>query len=348
MRRPTLQQAINAGIFIPVGVLPGNIAGCAAIANLAMEQLIHDPLAPDEGWWGGWVSMLFNVGSGGGSTYITAPYDIARVIVMDICQKPIMLRNGFYEYLQFTAGIEPKNCASPKCGIMASQAYERDVVYTLNTFPLAPQLLHAFPTNSGDWGKRIVFQGPDQNGLDIVGIDTVTQSATEGETVYLQSPFTPSVNQFSGITGILKDPTLGPVQVYTSDPVSGATALLTTLQPSETTAAYRRYLINGLPCNCCNSGTPGIQVNTVCKLDFVPVVSGQDYLIIQSIPALAEQIQAIRYSRMDSPAAPALEAKHHAKALGLLFGQLDHTLGKVSTAINVPIFGSAKLRPQPV
>lgn len=349
MIRPTLAMAMAQDIALPVGICANNIAGSAAVVNEAQERLIMDPEVPDEGWWGGWLKMLFNLTPTNLAGYIVTPNDIARIIVLDVCQKPVRLRNGFYEYLEFGIGLQPRGCKPQVCSPSAMQAFERDTVVTLNDFASSPQILRVFPTDNADLGRRIVFQGTDQNGVTILGTDTQTQSATLGETVFIGAPFTNTLNQFSTLTGILKDPTLGPIQVFMVDPVSGASTLLTSMDPNETTAMYRRYLVNGLPCGCCNNPIPGpIQVSAQCKLDYVPVVSPQDYLRILSIPALKEEVQAIRYSRMDTPAAAANETKHHRKALSLLNGQLDHFLGKTQTAVAVSLFGSAKLRPQPI
>lgn len=349
MRRPTLAQAIQQNIGGPVGICQADIAGCAAITNLAQEQLITDPLAPDEGWYGGWVKMVFNVQSILGSSYLVTPFEIARVIAMDVCKTPIRIRNSFYEYLEFGIGLQPKGCNPQVCRPNTTQAFERDTVYTLADFLPTAQYLRVFLSDNADLGRRVVLQGPDQNLIPVTEIDPDTLTTTLGETVYLAAPFATSVNQFTGpLTGILKDVTIGRVTVYMVDPSTGVSTYLTTMEPNETTAAYRRYFVNGLPCNCCS--TPGgiVQVTAQCKLDFVPASSPQDYLIIQSVPALLEQVQAIRYSRMDSDAAAKLEAKHHARAIQLLLGQCDHLLGKVNTAISVPLFGSDRLKAQPI
>lgn len=347
MRRPTFGMAINAGIFKPVGKVTSNLPGMAGICNLACERLMTDPLTPDEGWWGGYQHMVFNVIQTSGYAYIITPGNVARVIVMDVCKRPIKLRNGFYEYLEFGAGVQPKT-RTPVCGSKTMQAFERDNVFTQVDFPSTPQILRVIPSDQADVGRQIVFQGTDQNNVPIYQTDTSTQAATLGETVFLKVPLSNSVNHFSGITGILKDPTVGEVTVYTVDPTTGVQSVLAILEPNETTAMYRRYLINGMPCSCLDGTGNPIQIDTQCRLEFSPVVSPSDYLPILSIPALAEEVQAIRYSRLDSQAAPALEAKHHAKAIQLLNGQLDHYLGKIQTAVSCKIFGSQPLRPNPI
>lgn len=346
MLRPTFAQVKSSSLPAAIGLCAKtNSAGVAMVTNEIQERLLHDPMAPEEGWWGGWLRMLFNVTVGAGAGYIVTPFDIARLILMDVCARPIPLRNGFYEYLEFSRGLEPKTNLTWLSQPM--EAFERDNVVTFATFPTSPRLIRIYMTDNGDTGTRVVVQGPDQNSMAISNVDFTTHITALGEVLYLQAPFVTSTNQFSSVTGILKTITRGQVQIFTVDPATGAETLLSTMEPRETTASYRRYLVNGLPANCCN--TPGgvVQVSAQCKLDFVPVIADSDFLLITSIPALIEEAQAYKYSRMDTRAAAGLEQKHHAKALGLLRGQLDHFLGRTTPAIRIPIFGSDRLTPQP-
>jgi hypothetical protein len=298
--------------------------------------------------------MVFNATVTNRYAYITTPQDIARVIVLDVCQKPVRIRNGFYEFLQFGTGLQPKsssclsgssvqscNCNSP------TQAYERDTVVTLTEQTVSPATIRFYPSDASDLGRRILVQGTDQNGEKILSVDPETQAAILGEYITLTLPFVDTVNQFSTITGILKAQTIGAVQIFQVDPDTGTQTELSSMEPREITAAYRRYLLNGLPTKCCNTTCGTVQVDTQVKFDFMPVQADPDYLLIQSLPALVEEAQAIRYSRLDSPNAAQFEQKHHARALQLLFGQLDHYLGKTQTAVNVPIFGSQRMKLQP-
>lgn len=363
MRRPTLADIRNSSLGQSVGLCSGNLSAVASAVNEAQERLLMDPMQPDEGWWGGWVKMVFTVATPvacGRYGYITAPQDIARIIVMDICQTPVRIRNGFYEYLEFGIGLQPNQVgpcctntlpgltfAQAACG-QISAAYERDNVATLLDLNAGPQIIRIYPSNPADVGKRLVIQGADQNGKTVYAVDPTTQKSVLGETVYLDSPFVDTVNQFTKITGILKDQTLDPVTIFQVVAATGTESALSSMEPQENTAAYRRYLVNGLPYQCCNQPFGQVQVTAQCKLDFVPVQSDRDYLIIPNVPALIEEVQAIRYSHQDSEASAKLETKHHLKALALLNGQLDAYLGKVNTAINVPIFGSDRLRQQPM
>jgi len=345
VNRPTFSLALNSTLPGAIGYCARDRVDVAAFVNKAQQQLLIDPLAPDEGWWGGWVQMLFNITPDANFTAtVTTPNDIARIIVLDFCNRPRPIRNGFYEYLQFGTGHRPRSCGHGQCD--TQQAFDRPNVATLNPFPSSsPQTIRLFPTDAADVGKRFVIQGPDQNGITVLGTDAATGASNVGETAILGFPFTNSANMFQGIDGFIKDVTKGPVQIFTVDPTTGTQTLLSSMAPNETTAAYRQYLIAGLPQHCCNTPGNQVQIYAQAKLDFVPVVADTDYLIIPNIPALEEECQAIKYARMDSANGPNLEAKHHKKALTLLNGQLDHFLGKTRTAVNVPLFGSNRPRP---
>ena len=118
------------------------------------------------------------------------------------------------------------------------------------------------------------------------------------------------------------------------------------MEPNESTANYRRYLVAGIPnlSVCCQSGAT-LQVSAQARLDFVPVVNETDYLTIPNVPALIEESLSLHYSRQDSTLAAQQSGIHHQRALALLMGQLDKYTGKVSTAVRVPIFGGNRLRP---
>lgn len=345
MDRPTFSLALNSTLPGSIGFCAQNRPEVAAFVNKAQFELLTDPLAPDEGWWGGWVEMLFNIIPDANFTAtVTTPNDIARLIVLDICNRARPIRNGFYEYLQFGTGHRPRSCGHGQCD--TQQAFDRPPVPTLTPFPTsAPQFIRLFPTDAADVGKRVVIQGPDKNGITVLGTDPSTGASNLGETLLLSFPFSISVNEFQKITGFIKDVTKGPVQIFVVDPSTGNQTLLSSMQPNETTASYRQYLIAGLPQHCCNTPGNTVQIYAQAKLDFVPVVADTDYLIIPNVAALEEQCQSIKYSRMDAANAPNLEAKHHKKAISLLNGQLDHFLGKTRVAVNVPLFGSNRPRP---
>ena len=317
--------------------------------NAAQERLLMDPMTPDEGWWGGWVTLNLSVAVSNGAAYITTPREIARLVVMGVCQQPIRIRNGFYEYLQFGSGLQPKTCRTGSCG-STFEAYERDNVVTFSDLLPTPQTIRIYPTNIKDIGLRVLLQGKDQNGKVILTTDPNTTLTAPGEYLMLAFPFVDSVNQFSEINGIQKDETYGTLQFFQVDPSTGTEADLSTMEPNESSANYRRYLINGIPSTnlCCSSTGNPITVTAQGRVDFVPVVNETDYLTLPCVPALIEESMSIRFGKWGTSAGSDESLIHHLKAISLLNGQLDAYEGKVSTAIRMPIFGSQPMRRQPV
>lgn len=358
MNRPTFAQLRSSSFPRALGLCATDFSDIRDGANECIERLMIDPMAPDEGWVGGWGKFAFNVqplNPPGGHAYITTPRDVARLIGIDICARPIKLRNGFFEFLEFGRGLQPRSSvcgnglfAGQNCACQTqSESFDRDNVPTLADLAATPQFIRIFPSNSGDVRKRVLIQGKDQNDKVVYGVDPLTGQAIEGEYVNLTQPFAQTVNQYSILTGLSKEPTLAPVIFQQVDASTGTAAALSSMEPSETTASYRRYLLTGLPRNCCNTPAGTVTVTAQAKLDFLPVITDSDYLSIPNIPALIEEAYCLRYSRMDSQVSSALEQRHHAKALTLLNGQLDHIEGKINVAITVPIFGSDRARLNP-
>jgi hypothetical protein len=319
----------------------------ATYCNDSQERLLIDPLAPDEGWWGSSVTMNLSATVSNATAYVVTPREIARLVVTAVCQHPVHIRNRFYEYLKWGAGLQPKSCQGIGCG-STFQAYERDNVVTFAPLLPTPQTIRVYPTDSRDIGLRVLLQGKDQNGQVILTTDPGTGTSAPGEYLSIASPFVDSANTYSAISGIQKDQTYGPLQFFQVDPTTGAEAVLSTMDANESVANYRRYMVNGIPnINlCCTGAGQPVMVEAQGRLDFNPVMNETDYLTIQCVPALIEEAQSIRYSRMDAGANQS--NIHHARAIALLNGQLDLYEGKVSAAIRMPIFGSNRMRRQPV
>lgn len=345
--RLTFASVLNSTLPKAVILCAKDRLDVANYVNEAQQRLVEDPLAPDEGWHGSWASMVFNVVPSNFSATIITPREVSRIIAFNFCQHPRPIRNQFFEYLLFTRGNQPRSCSNV-CGNVHA-TFERDNVPLLLPFPSSsPQFIRAYLSNAADVGKRVFISGVDKNGLTVLGVDPVTGGATQGEMVILTSPFATSLNEFQQVTGVMKDPTLGPVTLFAVDPTTTAQTQISSLEPSETTGWYRQYQLVGLPPRCCNQPLGTVQIEAMAKLDLIPVSNDTDLLLIQSLPALIEECISIRFSRMDSPQALGYAQAHHANAIRLLNGQLDSIYGKVNTAINVPLFGSNRLRPQPI
>lgn len=347
MQRLRLYDCRNSRLPSLIGSCTADTPGIANYVNAAQRRLLMCREAGDEGWWGTWAEVAFNAVARN-QPYITLPREIARAEKIDVCQHPVPIQNQFYEYLDFGNGRMPKR-HQDNFGV--KQSYTRNNVPTFIDLWPPPQILRIFATDPTDIGasRRVLLQGTDPTGNTIYSQDGLNQ--VTGIFVTVGSPFSDSPVQFSAITGIQKDVTSGPIQIFQVDPATGAQVLLLTMEPSETTASYRRYYFDNLPCNCChnpNIGVQPLQVTAIVKLDLIPVVTDTDYTLIQNLEAITEECSSIRYSEMDTETGKKMAADRHTQAVRMLQGELVHYLGKTNAAVNFSPFGTARLNRQRV
>jgi hypothetical protein len=334
-----------------VGKCQSDIPEIARYVNTAQQRLLYAVEARDESWYGTWAEVRLNVSRA--APYITLPREIARLEAITVCDRPIPVNNQFYEYLQFGNGRMQRHKLN---GQKVRAAYTRNNAVLFTDLTNGPQFINAYPTDNADaqGGKRVLLQGLDQNGQPIYtndGTNTIL-----GEFVTLKMPFVTTVNQFTSITGVQKDVTAGPVQIFQMSPTTSEQILLSTLEPGEQTTEYRRYYFDCLPCGCCppanfptpNASCPAPQVTAIAKLELIPVVNDTDWLLFQNLEAVIEEAQSVRFSEMDTESSQKQSEIHHKRAIRLLNGEIGHYLGVNTPAVQVQVFGSAKLERQAI
>ena len=347
MQRTRIIDVQNSTLPKAIGLCASDTAGICSAVNEAVSQLIL--AAGETGWWGTFARMVFNVATT--DPYITLPREVARLINIDVCRRPTRIQNEFYEFLEFGNGWQgdvPQsgNCnANNSCKLM--EGYDRGIVVTFADLVPGNKVIRVYPTDARDAAARTLIQGLDQNSNVIYSDDGAIQ--VEGVYLNLNGPFQSTPMVISKLTGIQKDVTAGIVRYYEYDTVTMVSRLLLTMQPTETTASYRRLFLNGLPNNCCTGSTPGTsQVTAMAKLEFIPCRIPEDYTLINNINAIKEECQSQRYSDMDNPTAFQLSTAHHRTAVNLLNKELMHYQGKQNVAIQFHPFGSARLEAQAI
>lgn len=345
MQRLRLYDVKTSRLPSIIGACQGDTEIIANWVNSAQRRLLMCKESSDEGWWGTWAEVVFNVSRS--APYITLPREIARIQAMDLCDQPIQVNNQFFEYVQFGNGRLPKTW----CGCNeVTAAYTRNNSVTFLDMSDAPQYLVAYATDERDYGKRVLFGGLDSGGEIIVTTDVENQ--VQGQFVSLGSTAAQTPQTFLQINGIQKDVTYGIVRIYQHDPDTGDEVLLLTMQPGEQTASYRRYYLNELPRGCCPSTTSTdeseVQVTAIAKLELIPAVTDTDYLLITDLEAIISECQSIRMSEMDNPNSQQMSMKFHREAIGFLNGQLNHYIGKDSVAVDFAPFGTARLARQKI
>lgn len=319
----------------------------ANYANSAQRRLIFAREAGDEGWWGSWAEMAFT-GVSRTNPFITTPRSVARLEKLSVCTRPVPIQNQFYEYLDFGNGRLPKRCQGHDWCNCHTQCLTRNNVVTFADQTVKPCLIRVYPTDTADTSgnRRILVQGLNQADTVIKSQDI--QQLVDGEFLVIAAPFVQSTNLFNSLTGFQKDNTVGDLQIFQVDPVTGDERLLLIMESSETVAGYRRYYLNDLPRNCCCVGNEiqNLTITAIAKLEMIPVLVDTDYLLLQNLEAVIEESISLRMSEMDNSEAQQLAAVHHINAIRLLNSEITHYLGKQSPAINFSPFGSAKLEHQ--
>lgn len=348
MRRLRLYDMRNGELPKTIGLCASDIRSVAQAVNTAQRRLLYAREASDEGWWGTWAEIVFNVSRA--TPYITLPREVARLSAVLACDRPINVENQWYEYLNFGNGRLPKQFE--KCDAnFITQCLTRNNAVTFTDL-VGPAYVQMFVSEASDVGKRVLIQGLDQNSTPIISWDGVNR--VQGQFVRLEQPFAVTPMLLNQLTGIQKDITDGPIQFFQLNPTTGVSSLILTMQPSEQTALYRRYFFADLPCGCCPvpAVLPGtntcanVQVTAIAKLELIPVIVDTDYCLIQNEEAIIEEAQSKRYSIIDTPTAKQMAQEKHAQAIRLLNGELNHYLGMNSPAVNVAPFGSARLERQ--
>lgn len=316
------------------------------IVNEAQQRLVF--AGGEAGWWGSWARTVFNVDTVA-APHITLPRNIARLINLDVCNRPVRIQNEFYEFLEAGIGLQPSTgCGSSlgsNCNLL--ETYDRGMFPTFSDLVPPNKRLRFYITDAIDIGRRVLVQGTDQNGTTIYSLDGVDE--VTGIYVSFTQPFVDTPFDISTLTGLQKDFTVGQVKVFEVDTVTGVSRLILTMEPSEEVAGYRRYFLNGLPRNCCdptNAGTTTVQVTAMAKLALIPVAVDSDYLAISNLAALKEECQAVRFGENDDSTSAGQSELHHRKAIKLLNGELIFHLGKSMPAISFAPFGTAHLRNQ--
>lgn len=338
-----------------LGLCQGDTLQLANYVNSAQERLLNAKESGDEGWYGTFAEVRFDVSRE--NPYITCPREIARLEMIDVCHKPVVLNNQWAEYIQWGAGRQPDRWQNggAGCGFWGNrvQGYTRNNAVTFQD--LVPgNTIRIFATDPADLdgSHRVLLQGLDMNGQVIYSTDGTTRVV--GVFVTLTAPFVDSPLPFSQITGIQKDQTTGTVQFFQINPATGNQYPLHTMEPSEKTASYRRYYLKHLPVNCCHSNYPNpckplptgisqhVQVSAMAKLDLVPVTCDTDYTLISSAEAIINECEAIRYEGMDKAINHQMADRKHRMAIRLLIGELAHRIGIKDVAVSFAPFGSAR------
>jgi hypothetical protein len=346
VQRPTVADALASRLPGVIGKCQSDVAGVCTYINSATSRLLYAREVGDTSWWGSWVEVALEISRA--EPHITLPFEVARIINLDVCTFPVAVQNEFFSYIRYGAGRWPKNtCVSNRTGCAPLTAFDRGTVPTFTDIITENKKLRFYMTNTADEGKRVLAQYKDSNDIPVRSLDGTVPVL--GEMLTMVSPFVDSTYEVwpvRGVTGLQKDVTLGRVMVYSVDTVTTEETLISFMEPGETSANLRRYYVSGLPINCCNlpqTTSTTVQVTALVKLEYTPVAVATDYLLIPNIEALTHECQAVRFDEMDVPSASQKSQEHHINAIRLLQGQMVANEGTQQPAIIFAPFNNARL-----
>lgn len=218
------------------------------------------------------------------------PRSVAAIEAISVCNSPITIRNGWFEFLETGPGLQGDGTGS--CGGCGGlQLYDRGTTCTFADIIGVNKKIKIYADVAEAAGAKILLQGYDEN---YNWIRTLVAGVwTDGEYVSISTTPVTSVNFFSSLTGVQKPITNGFVRGYEYDTTLLTQRAIAIYEPDETNPSYRRSLIAGLS-NVSGGACETKTVNAIVKLDYVPARVDTDWLVIGNLPALKDMCQSLR------------------------------------------------------
>lgn len=272
-----------------------DVTGCtstsskfAQIINEVCERLLQR---------GDWTGTLLPIRVCMSAGCVTWPRYVGQVRRMNSCHQAIEMRNQWYEFLKYK-GENRHNDWQSWCGRERSMKMQyRAPTYNDIYGPYCT--LRVIPMVAQDVGASVTFFGTDNNNQPLM---TQTNGVwTQGITVKAAFPYGESVNQYyvSHIDRVVKTTTQGNLMVYAYDTVQKTMFDLAVYEPSETNPSYLRYSLDGEHARPSCNARCAETIIALVKLQFVPVSSPTDLVLIDNIGALKFGVKAWKREEAD-------------------------------------------------
>lgn len=223
------------------------------------------------------------------SDLITWPRQFATIETAAVNDRPVTIRNEWYEYLQAGPGIQ-KSTSS----LQLVDRGDGHCAFTDITEDATDRKIKVYADVNEGTGKTIILQGYDENGNRIR--TQVSGAWIDGERVAIPSTSgtqTLSTKYFTKLVRVIKSETNGVVRLYEYDATNAVNVqLLAIYEPDETVPSYRRSYLPSLSRQRVGGATYAT-VDVMAKLRFVPVAQENDFLIIGNLDALEEMTRAL-------------------------------------------------------
>lgn len=268
---------------------------------------------------------------------ITWPRQIETIETVSLCDRPITVRNEWFEYLEQGIGIQHEglqNHGGPRRGgynYDCPQLFDRGTACTFNDIQGINKKIRVYADVAESATAQILLMGYDENGNWIMSEDNGVWH--DGEYVSISTSPTISTRFFSSLTAVIKPITNGYVRLYEYNMDDTSQRKLAVYEPSEETPNYRRSLITAVNHGACSNPITDAQrcgrkaVTVMAKLAFIPVAVDTDFLIIGNVPALIAAGKAAIFFERDNPGDIQKGEAQLAIAKQFLQQELDSYLG---------------------
>jgi hypothetical protein len=334
--------------------IPAALGLCATDARLLQWLDEAQEILLNEGKWWGTVAKFQMCATDG---CITLPPQIAVIEAVNVCGRPVPVRDFWYEFLENGPGSQygcgcsssPTQTGSVCGGNCGANAIYRGHFPTFNDIIGTNKKATLICDLISDVGKRVLVLGYDENGNWI----RTTQGGViaDGEIVLLaQGAGTLSNHFFTSITDLqFLDDRDGQVWLYEYDTTALTLRMLGKYEYFEDKPNYARYFFPGILAQASGTGCNSYKVEVMGKVAFIPAKVDTDYLVISSLPALKEMMLGIRDSdnEADRTKANAILMTALGVAKSILDAELDQYLG-TGRRIGINITGSNVGATQPV
>lgn len=200
--------------------------------------------------------------------------------------------------------------------------------------------IRVYPQSRQDVGKVITIFGIDSNGQVI---RTLRSDGTyqDGVDVTIAIPFASTSFKLRTITRVLKPVTENVIRLFQYDADNDWLINCAKYYPNETSPSYRTSRISGMPkcAPCSQQPCDGLtNIQAIVKLEFIPVVSDSDLVLIENIDAIALMMQSIRALEGEAPSGA---AAFEAAAIHELNLRLEDKFPIDQIPIQIAAFGTA-------
>ena len=228
---------------------------------------------------------------------IVWPRYVGTVLAVNSCGGELPSKNQWYSFLSKSSGNGYDGFSFLNGNWHGNAAItDGDLSPVFNNVPHGTaRYIRAYPDQRNDVGTAITIYGLDEYGQEIK-TKQPDGSFSLGFPIINEIPFGTTPFRVRTITRVSKPVTQTTIRLYQYDDVANMTYPCAEYAAHETEPAYRTSRLSYVASNVCPK-----YVEALVKLEFIPVVSPTDLVLISNLDALQLMIQSLRLKESGDP-----------------------------------------------